>query len=117
MLHGRGPNATVCAPPLHTSEPVAGASKARTSARTAGRRRGFGHLPGLPSRRYQASYLGPDGDRHIAPTTFQTKGDAEAWLSMRSAAITEADGDPPRPQIAPRPRFRRLRPGAWLGET
>lgn len=97
-----------------TGEPVAGASKARTSARTAGRRRGFGHLRRLPSRRYQASYLGPDGDRHIAPTTFQTKGDAEAWLSMQSAAITEGRWRPAPAAIAPRPRFDAYA-RAWLG--
>ena len=114
MLHERGPNASVCAPPLPSAERVADSPKARTSARTAGRRRGFGHLRRLPSRRYQASYLGPDGDRHVAPTTFQTKGDAEAWLSMQSAAITEGRWRPAPASIAPRPRFDDYA-RAWLG--
>ena len=97
-----------------SAERVADSPKARTSARTAGRRRGFGHLRRLPSRRYQASYLGPDGDRHVAPTTFQTKGDAEAWLSMQSAAITEGRWRPAPASIAPRPRFDDYA-RAWLG--
>ena len=44
-------------------------------------RRGFGYVRRLPSKRYQASYAGPDLQRHVAPTTFTTKGDAEAWLA------------------------------------
>lgn len=51
-------------------------------------RRGFGHMRRLPSGRYQASYIGPDTLRHTAGTTFTTRGDAEAWLSMRQAEIT-----------------------------
>ncbi len=44
-------------------------------------RRGFGMVRRLPSKRYQASYAGPDLGRHTAPNTFTTKGDAEAWLA------------------------------------
>jgi len=44
-------------------------------------RRGFGYLRRLPSKRYQASYIGPDLARHVGPTTFRTKGDAETWLA------------------------------------
>lgn len=43
--------------------------------------RGFGYLRRLPSKRWQASYIGPDLNRHNAPETFTTKTDAEAWLS------------------------------------
>lgn len=43
--------------------------------------RGFGHVRRLPSKRYQASYVGPDLARHTAPATFDTKQDAEHWLS------------------------------------
>ncbi|GAB2480542.1 hypothetical protein GCM10027030_13200 [Luteococcus sediminum] len=46
----------------------------------------------------QASYQGPDGKRHNAPTTFQTKGDANTWLSMQSAAITEHRWKPAAPK-------------------
>jgi integrase len=52
--------------------------------------RGFGHLRKLPSKRYQASYLGPDGQRHTAPATFDTRLDAEAWLAAEHR-LTESD--------------------------
>ena len=73
--------------------------------RSTGSRRSFGHLRRLPSRRYQASYLGPDGERHHAPTTFQTKGDAEAWLSLQSAAMTENRWRPVPRSPTVRPNF------------
>lgn len=44
------------------------------------RRRSFGQLRRLPSRRWQAFYTGPDMALHYAPSTFETKMDAEAWL-------------------------------------
>lgn len=68
-------------------------------------RRTFGHLRRLPSKRYQASYLGPDGQRHVAPTTFQTKVDADAWLSLQSAAIIEGRWRPAPASAEPLPRF------------
>ncbi|HEX5406452.1 MAG TPA: tyrosine-type recombinase/integrase [Pseudonocardiaceae bacterium] len=43
--------------------------------------RRFGFVRKLPSGRFQASYLGPDGMRRYAPDTFPTKTDATAWLS------------------------------------
>jgi len=49
--------------------------------------RGFGYIRKLPSSRYQASYAGPDLERHNAPDTFQTKGDAERWLGGEQAAM------------------------------
>ncbi|WP_214371306.1 tyrosine-type recombinase/integrase [Pseudonocardia sp. H11422] len=45
-----------------------------------GRRR-FGWVRKLPSGRFQARYLGPDGRRRVAPETFERKGDAGQWLS------------------------------------
>ncbi len=59
------------------------------------RRRGFGSLRRLPSKRYQASFLDPNGERVMAPTTFQTKADAESWLATNNAAITEGRWKPP----------------------
>lgn len=50
-------------------------------------RRSFGALRKLPSKRWQASYLGPDLVRHTAPVTFDTKGDAEAWLGMEENLV------------------------------
>lgn len=51
-------------------------------------RRGFGYVRRLPSKKYQASYIGPDLVRHSAPSTFATKGDAEAWLSAERLLIS-----------------------------
>jgi integrase len=44
-------------------------------------RRSFGFVRRLPSKRFQASYVGPDLARHSAPVTFDAKIDAEAWLA------------------------------------
>lgn len=49
--------------------------------------RGFGYVRKLPSGRYQASYAGPDLERHNAPDTFQTKGDAERWLGAEQGTV------------------------------
>jgi integrase len=49
-------------------------------------RRAFGSIRKLPSGRYQARHLGPDGLIRPAPQTFERKRDAELWLSQ-----TEAD--------------------------
>ena len=43
-------------------------------------RREFGSIRKLASGRHQAVYTGPDLLRHVAPTTFQSKIDAEGWL-------------------------------------
>lgn len=58
-------------------------------------RRGFGAIRKLPSRRYQASYLGPDMVRHKAPGTFETREDAEGWLVARRTEIRSEDWTPP----------------------
>lgn len=53
-------------------------------------RRSFGALRRLPSRRWQASYVGPDLQRHPAPSTFETRMDAEAWLAAERQLIDDA---------------------------
>jgi len=58
-------------------------------------RRGFGYVRRLPSKRYQASYIGPDVARHPALMTFDTKADAEAWLSAERILITGEGWTPP----------------------
>ena len=45
----------------------------------AGKRR-FGRVRQLPSGRWQARYLGPDGAERSASTTFARKTDADRWL-------------------------------------
>lgn len=44
------------------------------------KRRRFGNVRKLPSGRFQASYVGPNGQRRTAPDTFRTKTDADRWL-------------------------------------
>jgi integrase len=44
-------------------------------------KRSFGGIRKLPSGRYQANYTGPDTRLHKAPSTFDTREDAEAWLT------------------------------------
>jgi integrase len=57
------------------------------------RKRSFGNVRKLPSKRWQARYTGPDGKTHSAkdsagkPLTFETRRDAEAWLSLRQSEI------------------------------
>ena len=60
-------------------------------------RRSFGKIKKLPSGRYQASYLGPDGERHNGPVTFLAKQHADQWLAMRQAEIVEQSWKPPAP--------------------
>lgn len=60
-----------------------------------GRRRGFGQLRKLPSGRYQAAYVGPDTLRHVAPVTFETREDAEGWLTDRRREIKAEEWQPP----------------------
>lgn len=45
------------------------------------KKRGFGRLRALPSGRYQAAYIGPDGNLHKAPHTFPEEFQAEGWLA------------------------------------
>ena len=91
----------------------AAAQARRAGGNRTGRRRSFGTLRRLPSRRYQAGHLGPDGKRHLAPTTFETKGDAEAWLSIQLATMTERRWRPAPRSPAPRPPFA-LYAHQWL---
>lgn len=44
-------------------------------------KRSFGGIRKLPSGRYQANYTGPDTRLYKAPSTFDTREDAEAWLT------------------------------------
>ncbi|MDR1265919.1 MAG: site-specific integrase [Propionibacteriaceae bacterium] len=57
-------------------------------------RRAFGTLRKLPSDRWQASYLGPDGKRHNASSTFTTKKAGDDWLTRVDASIQTGDWSP-----------------------
>lgn len=54
--------------------------------------RGWGYIRQLPnkSKRWQASYIGPDGKRHNAPATFETKMNAELWLGRERRMMDDA---------------------------
>ncbi|RIQ11128.1 site-specific integrase [Jiangella rhizosphaerae] len=51
-------------------------------------RRPFGKVRKLPSGRFQASFIGPNGRRQNAPNTFGTKTDADRWLARVRADIS-----------------------------
>ncbi|MCL2090881.1 MAG: tyrosine-type recombinase/integrase [Micrococcales bacterium] len=57
-------------------------------------RAAWGMVRQLPSGRLQASYVGPDGQRHTAPRTFATRTDADSWLATQRAAIVEGRWTP-----------------------
>jgi integrase len=81
----------------------------------------FGTVRKLPSGRFQARYIGPDGQRRPAqradggPLTFATRGDAEAWLALRHSEILRDEWLPP---AAPRmqPPLLRAYADAWLAQ-
>lgn len=51
------------------------------------RRETFGAVRKLPSGRIQASYVGPDGKRYAAPSTYDNLTDARGWLSQKQAEL------------------------------
>ena len=57
--------------------------------------RGFGHTRRLPSKRWQASYIGPDLARYNAPSTFDAKEDAEGWLAGERKLIQSGEWQSP----------------------
>jgi integrase len=63
-------------------------------------RRSFGYIRRLPSKRYQASYIGPDLERHAAPDTFETKMDGEGWLRDERKIINSGEWMPPKSRAA-----------------
>lgn len=66
----------------------------------AGPRRGFGTIRRLPSKRWQAFYTGPDTAKHTAPTTFETKLDAEAWMADERRLVSAGEWAPPKLRTA-----------------
>jgi integrase len=71
-------------------------------------RRGWGHIRQLPSRRtpgrgrHQASYIGRDNQRHIAPHTFADRISAERWLAEERLLRDSEDWTTPAHQDAQR---------------
>lgn len=67
-------------------------------------KRSFGSIRKLPSGRYQATYSDPRGTlspvtgrttQHNAPTTFDAREDAEAWLTDVRRSISRGEWTPP----------------------
>ncbi len=58
-------------------------------------RASFGKIRELPSGMFHASYVGPDGLRHNAPMTYDTRGDAETWLGGERAAMASGSWTSP----------------------
>lgn len=83
-------------------------------------KRQFGNIRKLPSGRYQARYTGPDGHTYAArrengqALTFETRGDANDWLSLRRSEILRNDWLPPAAPKAMPVTFREYAE-AWLG--
>lgn len=57
--------------------------------------RGWGYIRKLPSKRFQASYIGPDLVRHKAPHTFSVRMDAEGWLAGERRKVELEVWEPP----------------------
>ncbi len=82
-------------------------------------RRDFGTIRGLPSGRYQATFIGPDLARHKAPVTFEVKDSAIVWLHNEKKLIEQAATDNER-WLSPTERAeearRQAEPGELFGE-
>ncbi|GAA2084606.1 site-specific integrase [Streptomyces albiaxialis] len=59
------------------------------------KKRSFGRIRKLPSGRFQARYLGPDGADHPAPTTFDTRRDADDWLAEQQTELRRGEWHDP----------------------
>lgn len=69
----------------------------------AGNRRSWGKLRTIGSGRIHASYISPvDGLRHNAPTTYDNRMDAEAWLANERRLIELDNWTPPAERAAKR---------------
>lgn len=58
----------------------------------------WGAVRKLTSGRYQASYKGPDEQRHLAPHTFDALVDARAWLAEQRTLIQRGEWRSPAQQ-------------------
>jgi integrase len=63
-------------------------------------RRTFGYIRRLPSKLYQASYVGQDGHRYYSPMPFVAKADAEGFLASEWTALIQGKWVSPKARIA-----------------
>lgn len=62
-------------------------------------RRSFGKIRRSPSSgKWLASYVGPDGQRHNGPRSYDTKGDAAGWLAQVQTDIARDEWHRPEPE-------------------
>jgi integrase len=78
----------------------------------AGKRRQFGRVRKLPSGRYQARYVGPDGLLRPAPDTFRTKREADDWLADTQTELRQGDWRDPDAAKVPFEKYA----VAWVTE-
>ncbi|RSS70287.1 site-specific integrase [Streptomyces sp. WAC06614] len=78
----------------------------------AGKRRQFGRVRKLPSGRYQARYVGPDGQLRPAPHTFRTKREADDWLADVQTEMRMGDWRDPDAAKVPFQKYAE----AWVRE-
>ncbi len=78
-------------------------------------KRSFGAIRRLPSKRYQASYIGLDMVRYNAEHTFSSRMDAEGWLSSEKRLL-ELDLWEPPPQRRAKRRLISLTFGDYAEE-
>jgi len=82
------------------------------------RSKGSGTIQKLPSGRYRAR-VRVDGILHPAPTTFEAKVDAQAWLKAQVDAIADGTWQPPKRVAArakPQPMTLRTYAARWMAE-
>jgi hypothetical protein len=62
--------------------------------------RRFGYVRKMPSGRYSASYLDPNGRRRFAPDTFSSKPEAVDWITVQESLIVRREWtDPDRGKV------------------
>lgn len=66
----------------------------RVKTPTRQRRATWGRRRYLPSGRWQASYVAPDGQTYTAADTFENKGQADAWLAQRHSEVARDEWKP-----------------------
>lgn len=65
-----------------------------------GSRSKFGHVRKLPSGRFQASFIAPDGLRRYAPRTFERRPEAVDWLTVQKSLLVRHEWvDPDRGKV------------------
>jgi integrase len=86
--HGRATDNVAGRLPTYVPEGVNMATKRRTA--------GSGTTRQLASGRWQARFRGEDGVMRPAPTTFDTKLDANAWLKAQAGDVERGTWTPPK---------------------